>query len=431
MLAFVLTGPPVRAAMTAPQATGAQATAPLHVVHAEGLRHMTEEQLAALAGLQAGASVSRESLQEAADKLVQTGLFSSVKYNFATDDAGVTVKFTLQESERLPVLFDNIPWFTTDQMAAAIRSALPFYDGTLPAGGSVVDTAADAVKSLLASAKMNVVIEHQVVGNPLGDGSVQDFQMQGATVRIARLDFSDPAISSSPALQQHLSEIVGKAFSRMAIDLFLSEQVRPIYLQLGYLRVKLGPPEVRLSGNPNVKLADEVPVFVPVAKGDVYHWAGATWNGNALLSTITLDKEVGLKPGDVANGMAIEGGWDRVREEYGHRGYLEAQVTPTPKYDDAAHKISYDVNVQEGRVFHFGSFVLTGISPGGERVIRQSFPVQPGETFDKTAFENYLTRLELHREQVFGELPIHYDTVGHWLRTNDAAGTVDVLLDFK
>jgi hypothetical protein len=28
-------------------------------------------------------------------------------------------------------------------------------------------------------------------------------------------------------------------------------------------------------------------------------------------------------------------------------------------------------------------------------------------------------------------LPVHYETVGHWLERDEAAGTVDVLLDFK
>lgn len=430
LFAFALCLPATVAATATPQ-VDEHATAPLRAVHADGATHLTEAQVAGLAGLRAEQQVSRKDLQAAADRLVQTGLFSAVKYNFNTDAAGVTVTFHLQESERLPVLFDNIPWFTASQFAEAIRTELPFYDGTLPAAGSVVDAAADAVRKLLASQKMDVSIEHQVTGNPLGEGSVQEFQMQGANVRIARLDFSDAAIGASPAFQQHLSEITGKPFSRMTIDLFLAEQVRPIYLQQGYLRVKLGPPEVRLSGNPDVKLPDEVPVFIPVNKGDVYRWSGARWNGNVLLSPYTLDRDVGLKPGDVADGMAIEGGWDRVREEYGHRGYLGAQVDPAPKYDDQAHTISYDVNIKEGNSYRFGTFVLTGISQAAERVIRQSFPIQPGETFDKIAFEHYLTKLEVHHEQVFGELPIHYETVGHWLRTDATTGTVDVLLDFK
>jgi hypothetical protein len=42
-----------------------------------------------------------------------------------------------------------------------------------------------------------------------------------------------------------------------------------------------------------------------------------------------------------------------------------------------------------------------------------------------------LTKLQSHPADIFGELPVHYDTVGHWLRTNADKHQVDVLLDFK
>jgi len=50
---------------------------------------------------------------------------------------------------------------------------------------------------------------------------------------------------------------------------------------------------------------------------------------------------------------------------------------------------------------------------------------------DKTAFEQFLLRLESHRETIFKDLPVHYDTVGHWLQTDPDNGTADALLDFK
>jgi len=46
-------------------------------------------------------------------------------------------------------------------------------------------------------------------------------------------------------------------------------------------------------------------------------------------------------------------------------------------------------------------------------------------------FEEFLARLEVHPANVFGDLPVHYDSVGHWLQTDPKKGTVDVLLDFK
>ena len=204
-----------------------------------------------------------------------------------------------------------------------------------------------------------------------------------------------------------------------------------MYLRQGFLRAKLGPPEVRLTGNPNQKLPEQIPVYVPIVPGPLYHWKSGQWSGNSALSTFTLSGALGLKAGDVADGMAIEAGWDRAREEYGHRGYLEAQVDPQPSYDDQAHTVSYTVKIQEGAQYRFGEMVLTGISLNGERRLRETWPIPPGEIFDKTKFEEYLTTLQSHPSLIFGDLPIHYDTVGHWLRTDAAKGTVDVLLDFK
>jgi outer membrane protein assembly factor BamA len=217
----------------------------------------------------------------------------------------------------------------------------------------------------------------------------------------------------------------------MTIDLFLSEQLRPFYLQQGYLRVKLGPPEVRLTGNPNQKLPDQIPVYVPIATGAIYHFKGAQWSGNSVLSSITLSNELGIKHGDVANGMQIEAGWDRAREEYGQRGYLDTKFDPVASYDDQTHTVSYAVSVSEGGQYHFNSLVVTGLSVAGEGRIHQMWPTETGAVFDKALFEKLLTRLQSHPADVFGELPVHYDTVGHWLRTDSDKHTVDVLLDFK
>ena len=74
---------------------------------------------------------------------------------------------------------------------------------------------------------------------------VEEFHIDGASLHIAGVTFSDAALNASRVVQQQLGELRGKPYSRMAIDLFLTEQVRPIYLQQGYLRAKLGPPEVR------------------------------------------------------------------------------------------------------------------------------------------------------------------------------------------
>jgi outer membrane protein insertion porin family len=406
-------------------------TAPLHEVRADGFKTFTEQQVIALTRLQPGTPVTKKDLQTGADHLVQSGLFFKVNYNFLAGGSGVLVTYHVQESPRIPVYFDNIPWFADSELTEAIRKKNPLFDGTLPEGGGALDQAADALKELLAARELQVSLEHNVTPNPLGEGNVQEFRIEGAGLQISNIEFSDPALSASNVVRQHLADIRGKPYSRMTIDLFLSEAIRPIYLQQGYLRAKLGPPEIRLTGNPNQKLPSQIPVFVPVETGAVYHRKDLRWSGNTTLSEFTLNGVLEIKPGDVADGMKIEAGWDRAREQYAHLGYLEAKLDPVPAYDDRAHTVSYTVNVEEGVQYHFGKMVLTGLSPAGERKLHAAWPITAGDVFDKAKYEEVLTKLQSHQEQIFGELPLHYDTVGHWLQTNAGTGTVDVLLDFK
>lgn len=420
----------IAAAYPIPAQTPGTATAPLREVRVDGQKHLSEAQIVGLTGLIAGSQVGRSDLQVGADNLAKTGLFDKVSYNFETR-TGVIVTYHVEESPRIPAYFDNIPWFADSELSDAIRKKLSYFDGTLPQAGGAVEQAAEAVKELIASHGLQVTLEHQVTGNPTGDGTVQLFKVEGPALRIEKLEFGDTSLLASKAVQLHLAEIVGKPYSRMAIDLFLTEAIRPVYLRKGRLHPKLGPPEIRLTGNPNQKLPEQIPVFVPSDPGPVYRWKEAHWAGNVTVSEFTLNGSLGLKPGDVADGMQIEAGWDHVREEFGHHGYLDAKVDPVPSFDESAHTVSYSVTIHEGPQYRFGKMVLTGLSPAAEKKLLAAWPIPQGEIFDKTKYEEVLTKLQLHQEQIFGELPLHYETVGHWLQPDASTGTVDVLLDFK
>src|SRR6266403_3805346 len=261
-------------AQTPPVAAPMAAAAPLREIHTDGLKSLSEPQVAAISGLQSGAQAGKDDLQAAADKVVQSGLFAKVRYNFQSRIDGLLVTFHVEEAPRIPAYFDNLPWFADSELNDAIRAKLAFYTGALPEAGAVVDQAAEAVGQFLVAHGLQAAVEHQVVANPIGDGSVQQFRINADALRIAGVEFSDPAVNSSPAVRQELPALLGKPYSRTSIDMFLTEQVRPTFLQKGFLRAKLGPPEVRLTGNPNKKLPEQIPVYVPINPGAVYRWKG-------------------------------------------------------------------------------------------------------------------------------------------------------------
>ncbi len=101
---------------------------------------------------------------------------------------------------------------------------------------------------------------------------------------------------------------------------------------------------------------------------------------------------------------------------------------------DTTRTVSYAVNIEDGQAYQcFGKLVLSGLFPLRASGAETSL-AHPGERswFDKSVFEEFLTKLQTHRTKVFGDLPLHYD--GMWdtgCRRIRNKGTVDVLLDFK
>ena len=181
--------------------TSDNTTATLKAIHADGAKHLSADQVIALSGLSIGNDVGKQDLQAAADRLVETGLFSNVNYAFQSKEDGLHLTFKLVEAPRIPAYFDNIPWFTDGELADAIRKVLPFYDGTVPEGGATDDKVASIVTDLIASRGMNTKVDYQVISNPLGEGTVQEFRIADVVLQIAKIEFGDPALANSKELQ--------------------------------------------------------------------------------------------------------------------------------------------------------------------------------------------------------------------------------------
>ena len=101
---------------------------------------------------------------------------------------------------------------------------------------------------------------------------------------------------------------------------------------------------------------------------------------------------------------------------------------PQASFDEASKSVSYEVSVVEGTQYHMGDLVLTGLSIEAERRLRVAWRLDKGVVFDRVYYESFV---EKGAKASFGDLPFHYDKVGHFLRTNPQNATVDVLLDFQ
>jgi len=396
-----------------------------------GSQRYTEAQVAAASGLHLRDTVGREEIQAAADRLSQLGSFASVRFRFTSTGESVAVEFQVEDAPTVPVFFDNFPWFADDELTAALRQAVDLFDGTAPEQGSILDQLTETLRKVLATRGIHAAVERTLMARPGGDGMMQQFRVVGASLKINAIQFGDPLAAQSKRVADRLPDLVGKPYSRFAVEVFSGEQVRPLYLGQGHLRVRFGRPLTRFTGDPNRPLPDSVLVIVPIEPGPVYRFGGVEWTGMAAFGPAALNEFLGLKTGEVADGIKIAAAWARVQEEYGRRGYVEMILEPKPLFDEAVQRVIYRVSITEGAAYGMGELVLTGLSLAAENKLREAWRLLRGEIFDRSYFEKFLVKLEKGGAEIFGDLPIHYEQTGHWLRTNPNTRTVDVLLDFK
>ncbi|HEX4642375.1 MAG TPA: POTRA domain-containing protein [Candidatus Acidoferrales bacterium] len=418
----------VRAQAPPPNAPPSSAIASIKVT---GAQKFPADQIITASGLKAGDVVTAAQIQDATNRLASSGLFSSVNFHYTAKGSAINLEFVVQEAPAYPIVFDNFPWLTNEEIAAAIRNHVGLFTGEAPGDGTLIEAMTAVIEDLLVERKIKGNVTHQLISAVTGDGMVMQFRLDGAPLRVQSVQFGDAAAAASERLKDRVPDIKGQTYSLFATEVFANEQVRPIYAEKGYLRAAIGPPQPHLIPDMNDPKQSAVDLSIPIDPGPVYLWKGVSWRGNMAVQSPSLDANVPLKPGDVADGMKIEALWQKIESHYGKEGYLDMKLATAPQFDDAAHQVAYQATISEGPQYRMGELVISGLSLDAEKRLRQAWQIAPGQIFDDGYYESHLKILSKPSRDIFGDLPVHYNEFGHLLRPDTTRHTVDVLLDFK
>src|SRR3954454_20723008 len=159
-----------------------------------GLKRLTREQVIEMSGLKVGQVINETVLDAAANTLLKTGLFRRLSYRVTNANQAV-VTFQVEESAvSLPVVFENFDWFSDDEIVAAVRKDVIFFNGTSPASGETPDKIAAALQRLLNEKHIAGQVEYL----PYVSKDKQEllFTVRGAHIPICSLHF--PGASAVP-----------------------------------------------------------------------------------------------------------------------------------------------------------------------------------------------------------------------------------------
>lgn len=353
-----------------------------------GLKRLTREQVVAMSGLKVGQTIDPSTLDAAAGELLKSGLFRKLSYRVRTSNPGnqATVTFELEESAiSLPVVFENFVWFSDDEIVAAIRKDVPYFNGTAPASGETADKIAAALQRLLTSKN----IAGQVDYLPYVSKDKQEllYTVKGARIPLCSLHFPGATAIGEAELVKASQPLFKMDYSRKDVATFAPLNLLPLYRHIGHLRAEFQMPTATLEPSP--QCAGGVNVTIPVDEGQAYRWAKSVWDGNDKLGIEELGPALGMNPGDVADGIKIDNGLKNVAKTYGHRGYLTSTIKESIEYDDAASLVTFKFNITEGPRYFMGNLIVTGLPAADADELKGKWTLGTNAVFDESYIDTF------------------------------------------
>lgn len=396
----------------------------------EGLQRLAAEELITISGLKIGAPFAIADLDAAGQKLVDSGLFAKVGYRTTTKGNQLTIVFQVEESKgrSSAIVYDNFVWFTTEELATAIRRDLPSFNGVAPHAGTVTDRIRQALQNLLKEHHLEGTVEYAPTEN-----REHLYSVTGVRIPICKLNFPGAKNVSETKLIESSKQLTDADYSLKGAIAFSQFILFPLYREVGQLRARFAEPVAKVSDAGDCKRGVEL--SIPVEEGPIYSWDKAEWSGSEVLTPIELDATLGMKNGELANGVKFDKGLHELSKRYGRTGHLDASFESKPEFDDAASRVTFKIVVKEGPQYRMGQLIIKGLSAADAQALEEKWKLKSGEVFDTT----YLARFfKVDARDEVNKVAAAWEAQGkrrpdieHELTPHRQTLTVDVTLEFK
>lgn len=384
-----------------------------------GSERYREEDLVRATGLAVNTQVTSDDLQNAANRLGNSGAFSSVQFLFkpAIGTKGVEADFQVADAEKfLPAVFENFVWFSETELQEAVHQAVPLYNGQLPTSGSMSDEVSAALARFLASKDLPSDVSYMLSAEFGQLPTAYKFKVADANLRVRDVTLAGAGHMLPEQWTRAVAPLKGTLYLRSDVAKVLEKNLVPIYRQHGYLKFAIA--EIK----PRIAAKDEVAVEVSVSEGNQYRLTGFSWSGNTLISGDELSKQVTIKTGDPVNGPQLEHDLAQARKLFGKFGREGVTIQPVPAF--SANEVTYTFEVKEGDLYHMGKLEIEGVEPEQSRKLAQGWKLGEGEPYDTTYVQQFLAHTLL-------KVPGHKWTWMTFEQVDDTQKTVNVRLQVK
>ena len=350
----------------------------------EGLNRLNPDEIMSTTDLKVGQQFELSALDAAAQRLVDSGFFKNVAYRTRPNRDQMTITFVVEEAKvgSSRVIFDNFIWFSDTELIAAVKQEVPGFSGTAPDNGDTVERITKSLQRFLHDNHIEATVSYMTSQDSVGSTSQEHiFSVTGVPMPICTLHFPGAKNIPEAKLIESSKELFGNDYSSKFVGLFSTKTLFQLYREAGQLRAAFAPPLAKPEATATCRSG--VDLTIPVNEGLIYKWDKAEWNGITALTATQLDVLLNMQSGQPVNGAKLDKATKEIEKAYGRKGYLMADLTSVPSYDDAKESVSFKMNVHEGAQFRMGRFITKGFTEAQDKVLHERWTLKPGDIFDQ------------------------------------------------
>jgi outer membrane protein assembly factor BamA len=351
----------------------------------KGDSEYSDQELMQAAGLKQGAILTNAEMNEHSQRLMDSGVLNGLTFKFDGQD----LIFQLTPSAQMfPIRLENLPLTQGKELDAKLHELFPLYHGKVPSDGGLLENVRGALEEMLASQG----IKAAVTATPYSDLKLNKVTLMSFTITDppvvlgeVRVDGSAPMGDSK--VQEILARLSGAPFNFEGSPRQIEVNLGNYYRDKGYLEA-----EVHATAQPKAIVSAEsvrVPFLAAINPGTLYKIEKIELAPTLIVSQADFNRQANIHPGDLADAPRIRENWQFIARQYHNRGYMKAQIEPTPSFNRADGTVKYTVAVEPGPVYSMGALSIENVSDSLRTTMLGAWKLPAGAIFNESAILSF------------------------------------------
>ncbi|MGA7293784.1 MAG: POTRA domain-containing protein [Terriglobales bacterium] len=365
-----------------------------------GTKRYADKEILAASGLQIGQNAADPDFKEAARRLVNSGMFSDVDYSFRASGPDVKLDFRLSdidESKLVPAHFENLIWFTDQELRAAVQRRVPLFKLLLPVIGSLPDEVSEALQSILSDRQLPGRVDYQREGDDSGGPLTGiTYRVEEVSIEIRNVEFPGASPVQAAQLAAVARRFTGTDYLRSSLAVADKIDFLPIYLKNGYLKAVFQASNARVVPRPQDADTEGphellVDALIPVVPGEMYSTSGITLKGNSAVKTADIAPLIQMPLGQPADAIRLRSNVQNVSKLYRSRGYMMVQIKAEAQFDDEKSAVHYHIDITEGDVYRMGDLEILGLDTQATARMIAAWALPQGQPYNADYLRKFLS----------------------------------------